>query len=68
MRLGWDLVAQQEIITGHFSYRPSSSNNLVYSSIEDPIGLAFDTNISNITITGDFNVNVSFQTGLIQKN
>ena len=36
-----------------------SSNNLIYSSIEDSIGLAFDTNIANITITGDFNFDVS---------
>ena len=36
-------------------YRRPSSNNLVYSSIEDSIGLAFETNISYITITGDFN-------------
>ena len=40
-------------------YRPPSSNNLVYSSIEDSIGLAFDTNIANITITGDFKFDVS---------
>ena len=42
-------------------YRPPSSNNLVYSNIEDSTGLAFDTNISNITITGDFNLDVSKQ-------
>ena len=39
-------------------YRPPSSNNLVYTSIEDSIGLAFDTNVPNITITGDFNLDV----------
>ena len=43
-------------------YRPPSANNLVYSSIEDSIGLAFETNISNITITGDFNLDISKQT------
>ena len=42
-------------------YRPPSSNNIVYSSIEDSIGLAFDTNISNMTITGDFTLDVSKQ-------
>ena len=42
-------------------YRPPSANNLVYSCIEDSIGLAFDTNISNITITGDFNFDISKQ-------
>ena len=36
-------------------------NNLIYSSIEDSVGLAFDTNIPNITITGDFNFDVSKQ-------
>ena len=40
-------------------YRPPNSNNLVYTSIEDSIGLAFDTNVPNITITGDFNLDVS---------
>ena len=29
--------------------------------IEDSIGLAFDTNISNILITGDFNLDVNKQ-------
>ena len=42
-------------------YRPPNSNNLIYSSIEDSVGLAFDTNIPNITITGDFNFDVSKQ-------
>ena len=40
-------------------YRLPSSNNLVYTSIADSIGLAFDTNVPNITITGDFNLDVS---------
>ena len=40
-------------------YKPPSSNNLVYTSIENSIGLAFDTNVPNITITGDFNLDVS---------
>ena len=39
-------------------YRPPSSNTLVYSSVEDSVGLAFDTNIANIT-TGDFIFDVS---------
>ena len=33
----------------------------MHSSIEDSIDLAFDTNISNITITGDFNLDISKQ-------
>ena len=41
-------------------YRPPRSNNLVYTSIEDSIGLAFDnTNVPNITITSDFNLDLS---------
>ncbi|MCG8047067.1 MAG: reverse transcriptase domain-containing protein, partial [Candidatus Thiodiazotropha endolucinida] len=43
-------------------YRPPNSNNAIYTYIEDSFGLAFDTNISNITITGDFNFDVSKQT------
>ena len=37
-------------------YRPPNSNNTVISTTEDSIGLAFDTNIKNILITGDFNL------------
>ena len=36
-------------------YRPPKSNNAIISTIEYSIGLAFDTNIKNILITGDFN-------------
>ena len=39
-------------------YRPPNSNNMVISTIEDSIGLAFDTNIKNILITGDFNLDI----------
>ena len=37
-------------------YRPPNSNNTVISTIEDSVGLVFDTNIKNILITGDFNL------------
>ena len=40
-------------------YRPPNSTNEVISSIEDSIALAFDTNIPNILITGDFNLDIS---------
>ena len=40
-------------------YRPPSSNNLVYTSIEDSVGLTFDTNCPNIIKTDDFNLDVS---------
>ena len=36
-------------------YRPPYSANAVFSSTEDSIGLAFDTNIENILLTGAFN-------------
>ncbi|MES9992770.1 MAG: endonuclease/exonuclease/phosphatase family protein, partial [Candidatus Thiodiazotropha sp.] len=39
-------------------YRPPNSSNNVISTIEDSIGLAFDTNIKNILITGDFNLDI----------
>ena len=40
-------------------FRPPNSTNEVISSIEDSIALAFDTNIPNILITGDFNLDIS---------
>ncbi|MCG8092843.1 MAG: endonuclease/exonuclease/phosphatase family protein [Candidatus Thiodiazotropha endolucinida] len=39
-------------------YRPPNSTNAVWSSIEDSIGQAFDTNIRNILVTGDFNFDI----------
>ena len=39
-------------------YRPPNSTNAILSSIEDSIGLAFETNISNILISGDFNLDI----------
>ena len=39
-------------------YRPPNSTNAILSSIEDSIGLAFETNISKILITGDFNLDI----------
>ena len=39
-------------------YRPPNSTNAILSSIKSSIGLAFDTNISNILITGDFNLDI----------
>ena len=42
-------------------YRPPNSTNDVLLSIEDLIALSYDTNIQNILITGDFNLDVSKQ-------
>ena len=39
-------------------YRPPNSANAILSSIEDSIGLAFDSNIQNILMTGDFNLDI----------
>ena len=42
-------------------YRSPNSTNQVLTMIEDSIGLAFDTNISDSLITGDFNLDVNKQ-------
>ena len=48
-------IRDKKQLIGTF-YRPPNSSNAVFSSIEDSIGLAFDTNIENILLTGDFNL------------
>ncbi|XP_060568897.1 uncharacterized protein LOC132727429, partial [Ruditapes philippinarum] len=40
-------------------YRPPNSDVIYNNLIEDSIGLAIDTNIPDIIITGDFNLNVN---------
>ncbi|MEW8546861.1 MAG: endonuclease/exonuclease/phosphatase family protein, partial [Candidatus Thiodiazotropha sp.] len=50
----------KKYLVGTF-YRPPNSTHEVLSSIEDSIALAFDTNIPNILITGDFNLDISKQ-------
>ena len=47
---------QTEILFGLF-YRPPYADALYLSAIEDSISLALDTQISNIIVTGDFNLN-----------
>lgn len=42
-------------------YRPPNTNSDYFSSIEDSISLALDTQISNIFVTGDFNFNMLTQ-------
>ena len=39
-------------------YRPTNSNALVFSNIENSIGMAVDTGIADIIILGDFNINI----------
>ena len=50
-------VKNKNILVGTF-YRPPNSNALIFSDIENSIGLAFDTGIPDIIILGDFNLNV----------
>ena len=47
----------KKILLGTF-YRPPNSTQDALTSIEDSISLAYDTNIQNILITGDFNLDV----------
>ena len=48
-------VKHKPILFGVF-YRPPNSNAAVLSSIHDSIGLAVDTQIKDIVVTGDFNL------------
>ncbi|XP_053383769.1 uncharacterized protein LOC128549981 [Mercenaria mercenaria] len=50
------LCNNKNILFGVF-YRPPSSDTIYNNLIEGSIGLAIDTNISDIIITGDFNYN-----------
>ena len=45
-------------IVGLF-YRPPNSDSTYLFNIEDSIGLAFDTGINDMIITGDFNLNAT---------
>ena len=56
----WIEVANshKRVLVGLF-YRPPNSDAAYFSSIEDSVGLAIDTGISDIIITGDFNLNVN---------
>ena len=48
----------KKYLIGTFYRLPNSTNEII-SSIEDSIALAFDTNIPNILITGDFDLDIS---------
>ena len=50
-------LKQTQILFGLF-YRPPYSDALYLSAIQDSISLALDTQISNIIVTADFNLNV----------
>lgn len=49
-------IGSKHLLFGVF-YRPPSSDTIYNNLIEDSIGLATDTNISDIIITDDFNFN-----------
>ena len=48
---------QRKALIGTF-YRPPNSATAILASIEDSIGIAFDSGIENILITGDFNLDI----------
>ena len=48
-------------------YRPPNSDAAYLSSIEDSISLALDTQITNIIVTGDFNIIIWKAQGVPQK-
>jgi len=48
---------QERVLFGTF-YRPPNSDSTYYSLLEESIGLAYDTGIRGIIITGDFNINI----------
>lgn len=50
-------VKSKKMLIGTF-YRPPNSSPTILSDIESSIGLAIDTGIPDIVITGDFNFNV----------
>ena len=57
MPLGRNSIKNKIQLIGTF-YRPPNSTNAILTSKEDSIGLAYETNISNILITGDFNLDI----------
>ena len=58
--IGMQLNNSRNILYGVF-YRPPNSSLLYTSLIEDSIGLAVYTNITDIIIMGDFNLNTMDQ-------
>ena len=51
------LLRNKRVLFGTF-YRPPNSDSTYYSLLEESIGLAYDTRIRDIIITGDFNINI----------
>ena len=55
--------SHKRILVGLF-YRPPNSTSQLFSNIEDSTGLAVDTGINDIILTGDFNLNMNSNTSL----
>ena len=50
-------IQHRKLLIGTF-YRPPNSTNEILSSIDDSTGMAFVTNIQDILMTGDFNLDM----------
>ena len=51
-------IHNRKLLIGTF-YRPPNSPLATFQAIEDSIGLAADTNVHDLIITGDFNINMA---------
>ena len=51
------IVKNKKLLIGTF-YRPPNASPVVLSDIENSIGLATDTGVENIVVTGDLNLNM----------
>ena len=61
----WNEVdnSHKRVLVGLF-HKPPNSDSAYLSNTEDSIGLATDTGISDIIITGDFNLNITNRNAL----
>ena len=50
-------IQHRKLLIGTF-YRPPNSTNEFLTSIENSIGLAYETNIHNVLVIGDFNLDM----------
>ena len=51
------IVKNKKLLIGTF-YRPTTASPVVLSDIENSIGLATDTGVEDIVVTGDLNLNM----------
>ena len=57
MRLDRNNCKNKKLLIGTF-YRPPTASPVVLSDIENSIGLATDTGVEDIVVTGDLNLNM----------